>query len=760
MAFEHNGKKYWTVCSKNSSRNSFSTWAADIIKPKMTELFINELITNNIHVCGECMSLCDQHHGTRVLQECIAITMVASGHDVVKIDDNIVISGCEINFIEHKNQRDTLEFCMKHNLSCDSIFRVSGNVEKFMKMLSDDRDHMTLTKLNELFNSTSDEIILDVTNGSVSHKDILGDCLEGLILKINYSDGKPVKTVKYKFPGYTIRTMFLRDKAMKFISVWYTSTFYSVYYNDWVKRWVVMDKDYWNFIGSLIVKNYEELKKEYNLLFPHPLPHPEHPEYTTADCRVGFHIWLMEKITDMKDFVFNPMLDYKKMQTNYKICNDKQGKKLIDAIPTFNVIILMGSIGSGKSSFGNFIENLDTDKFKHIDGDILDLTEEQVLKLGKDRSQRTMELIKKALFENKIPIISTGGGVLLGSRRKLYLTKYLTDQFKSEKNISNIELKFTVLISANTDTVTFINKELFFYDDDETYKNSIVEQIQHSYNNYENFNSAIESRKARGSEIWIKVKNPRGIFDSSRKNFAIAMGIVEELEENCNLNEFILFPIINPVNKERVLSHPVVSSSIDYFKSMYNIDIRADSYATGKIMSMTMGFDGAESTRKLLYKSLSFDDSSKLLKLFSSKIENKTGKSIRELFPDTKLHLLNDTLHCTLEWVGGKIFTGIESTKKRTVLIDGFVFDELGLALIINRSNIENQIVPDGFETKSIDTDYHITIVYPNPAKNKLYGPKYSNQIISNIKKRISGIKILLDEPIAIEGTDKFVFSD
>lgn len=760
VAFEHNGNNYWTVCSKNSPRNDYGVWAADIIKSKMTDVFINELVTNNIHICGECMSLCDQHHGTRVLNECIAITMVATGHDVKKVEDNIVVSGSEINFIQHKNQNETLEFCMKHNLSIDSIFKVSGNVEKFMQMLSDGRDHMTLSKLKELFDSTSTDFKLDVVTGSISHKDILGDCLEGLILKINYSDGKSVKTVKYKFPGYTIRTMFLRDKALKFISVWYTATFYSIYYNDWVKRWVVKDKDYWNFIGSLIVKYYEQLKKEYNTLFPNPIPHPLHPEYINADCRVGFHIWLMDKISEMKEFVLNQKLDYKKMQSYYKLCNDKQGKSLIDAIPTFNVIILLGSIGSGKSSFGNFIENLNKDKFKHIDGDILDLTEEEVLKLGKDRNNRTMELIKIALFDNKIPIISTGGGALLGARAKFILTRYLTDQFKSEKNIKNIELKFTVLISANTDNIDFINKELYFYNDDETYKNNVTEKIQHSYNNFENFNSAIESRKARGLEHWLKIKNSRGIFDISRKNFGIAMSIIEELEQNCKLNELLLFPIINPSNREVVLSHSVIGSSIDYFNSLQNVYIKTGTVPdASEAPTITDEIKSAEITRKLLYKSIIFDNNDELIKLFYSKIQEQTGKTIRELFPDTKMHLLNDTLHCTSEWVGGKDFMGIESTKKRTVIIDGFVFDTLGLAVIINRSNIENQILPDGFTAKSIDSEYHITIVYPNPTRNKLYGPKYSNQIISNIKKGISGIKILFEKPIVIEGTDKFIFS-
>jgi len=762
IAFEYNDKKYWTVCSKNSPHNSYSIWAADIFRTKMTDKFLDELVTNNIHVCGECMSFCDQEHGTRVLKECIAITMVATGHDVKMIGDEIIVSGSEINFIQHKNQSEMQKFCIDYDLSIDSIFRVSENVEEFMKLLSDNRDHITLGKLTELFcSASSSSFELEVVPGSISHKEVLGECLEGLILKINYSDGKPVKTVKYKFPGYTIRTMFIRDKALKFISVWYSGTFYSIYYNDWVKRWVVKDKgkDYWNFVGSLIVKHYKQLEDEYNKLYPNPIPHELHPEYINADCRVGFHIWLMDKINDMREFVYNPDLDYKKMQSYYKICNDRQGKSLLNTIPTFNVIIILGPIGSGKSSMGNLIENLDKDKFKHIDGDILNLTEEAVLKLGKDRNKRTIELIRDVLFDGKIPIISTGGGALLGSYGKLFLDKYLIDQFKSEKNIKNVELKITVLVSANTDSINFINKEKYFYDDDETYKSSIIEKIQDSYNNYANFFSAIESRKKRELASWLNIKNPKGIFELSKKNFGFAENIIDTLEQNCRLDSLILFPIINPSNREKIFSDIVDSPSLDYFKTLNNVYEKKP-----EISEPSTEATGIK--RNLLYKSIIFDNSKELLKLFYSMIEKETGKSVRELFPN-EYNLLNEELHCTTEWVGGKDFFGIESTKKRSVVIEGFVYDVMGLALIINRTDIENQLIRDGFATKPIDSDYHITIVYPDPKTNikalqkfkKTYGPKYSNIIISNIKKGISGIKIVFEKPIVIEGMDKFIFS-
>jgi len=352
-------------------------------------------------------------------------------------------------------------------------------------------------------------------------------------------------------------------------------------------------------------------------------------------------------------------------------------------------------------------------------------------------------------------------GALLGSYGNLFLDKYLIDQFKSEKNIKNVELKITVLVSANTDSVNFINKEKYFYDDDETYKNSILDKIQHSYNNFENFSSAIESRKARGLESWIKIKNPRGIFDLSKKNFVVATNIIDTLEQNCRLNDLLLFPIINPSNRDVVLSESNIGSSKDYFKSLNNVHVTVPVVSEPSTIEMVLASEEVKipEIKKLLYKSIIFDNSEELLKLFYSKIQEKTGKTIRELFPDTKMHLLNDALHCTTEWVGGKDFSGVESVKKRTVVIDGFVFDNLGLAVIINRTNIENQLVPDGFTTKPIDSEYHITIVHPNPARNKSYGPKYSNQIISNIKKGTSGIKILFDEPITIEGTDKFIFS-
>ena len=278
-------------------------------------------------------------------------------------------------------------------------------------------------------------------------------------------------------------------------------------------------------------------------------------------------------------------------------------------------------------------------------------------------------------------------------------------------------------------------------------------------NNYENFSSAIESRKARGLESWLKVKNPKSIFDLNKKNFGFVTNIIDTLEQNCRLDCLILFPIINPLNRDIILSESNIGSSKDYFTRLNNVHAIPPTVSETSTAETLLTLEEAKpEIRKLSHKSIIFDNSTELLKLFYTMIKKKTGKSVKKLFPN-KINLLSNELHCTTEWVGGKDFFGIESTKKRTVVIEGFVFNNMGLALIINRKDIENQLIPDGFSTKPIDSEYHITLVYPDPKKNKMYGPKYSNHIISNIKKGISGIKILFDEPIVIEGVDKFIFS-
>jgi hypothetical protein len=735
LVFQYNDKNYWTVCSKNQPFNRYAKWATNIFSEKITDELIDDMIKNNIHIAGECMSFCDQMHGTRVLKECIAITMVAVGHDVLN-NSEIVTSGSTSNFNDYKTQNETLQFCNKHNLSIDSIFEITGDVKEFIQMLSNNRDQMTLSKLTDFINLPSTKFTKNIISGSISHETILGDCLEGLIIKIKYSD-KPVKIVKYKFPNYTIRTMFLRDKAIKFISVWYSPTFYSLY-NQWVNRWVIKDKDYWNFIGTLIVKNYLKLKKEYEETFPVPIPYSSDIE---ADCRVGFHIWLMDKITQLKEFIFNPELNYVLLQNNYKLCNDREGKDLLEKLPTFHIIILLGAIGSGKSSYGNIIEKLDKHKFKHIDGDLLNTTEEEVLKLGKRRNIVTQELIRDTLFENKIPIISTGGGALLTSNHFKF-DDYLINELKKNKGILNAELKFTILITSLIDESIFIDKSNYFYNDDETYKNKVNIDIKNLYENKSIFDSAIKSRIDRGNKNWAGLDKNKinSIHRNSINNYNISLNIINTIEQNCKLNHLILLPLFDFNNK--IIINDFLSKTCVYFKNLLN-----NVTFTPMLIS-----EFSESPQKLLYKSIKFNNNNQLLKLFNMIIK-KTGLNLKERF---KQSTFVKELHCTTEYYKMPIdFIGEPSTKKRTIQIDSFIYDNDGLAFIVNKENIASQLIADGFNIKDINSEYHITFIFP-----KTKGPVYSNELISdNIKGLGTCIKQDLDEKIIIDGFDNFVFA-
>ena len=51
------------------------------------------------------------------------------------------------------------------------------------------------------------------------------------------------------------------------------------------------------------------------------------------------------------------------------------------------------------------------DIYEHIDGDILDMNNDDVLLLGMERGDYTRFLMIKSIKDGKIPVISTGGGI-------------------------------------------------------------------------------------------------------------------------------------------------------------------------------------------------------------------------------------------------------------------------------------------------------------------------------------------------------------
>ena len=81
---------------------------------------------------------------------------------------------------------------------------------------------------------------------------------------------------------------------------------------------------------------------------------------------------------------------------------------------TLRVLLLLGPIGSGKSTYSWLISVIMTQlgyEVEIVDGDrFKGLTEEEVLKLGKHRNDLTHSAILEAGSRGKIVIVCTGGG--------------------------------------------------------------------------------------------------------------------------------------------------------------------------------------------------------------------------------------------------------------------------------------------------------------------------------------------------------------
>jgi hypothetical protein len=228
ISFELNGNYYWTTCAKNSSCNDYSRNIARLIESSMTDKLLCIMTKEHIHFCGETMSYDDQVHGARVLDEKLVVTLVAKGHSLEKIKISnsknsslhshtrtVIQENCALtSFIEPFNQEEMHNFCMTYNLSVDKIFKITSYacIINFMLGLNDIRNFITLDLFMEYldnFRSNNPENC-SFENGNISHESVLGNILEGLIIKVNKTENKDPVTIKYKFPFYTSRTMLLR----------------------------------------------------------------------------------------------------------------------------------------------------------------------------------------------------------------------------------------------------------------------------------------------------------------------------------------------------------------------------------------------------------------------------------------------------------------------------------------------------------------------------------------------------------------------
>jgi hypothetical protein len=439
ISFRLNGQIFWTITSKNSAdcNSPFVRDAKRLFDPFMTNQLINLMTKQQLHFCAEIMSKNDQTHGSRVFVESPVITAVGHGKFY---DLGITNSDSDKLFVKFFTNQELVLFCQENNLPCDSAISIDDRdaARNFLIELSKQRDFMTDSTFEILVNNFATDV--GITCGTVTHSQILGDCLEGLVIRIHKTNGSS-EVKKYKFANYTVRTMLLRKEFEKFIFDYglIERT------NNFVNYWCVSTagQEYWTNFALECFMEYEN--------------------FIPIENDVGVHIQLAEFVHNRidKNAVFSDVIE----KFNQKITGRSSN----------TIVICLGPIGSGKTTFANKLAASDP-RFMVIDGDILDLDMQTVMKLGKERNDYTRWKIIEAIMIGKIPIVSCGGGVLfsVGKNQLFNLPQQIMSTLR-------IYCKIIVCIPSNINTVSIVDKN---YDIEAIYKcqdlvkNTVIRRIK------------------------------------------------------------------------------------------------------------------------------------------------------------------------------------------------------------------------------------------------------------------------------------------
>lgn len=479
--FEIAGDKFWTVCSKKSADQTFYVKdASRLFAPFITKSLTDQVFAHNLHICAEIMSLYDQVHGSRVLSESPVITAIGTGQfiDLTQTQSQAAPNPTNTEFVKFFDHAQLVDFCVRHNLPCDSavIINNQATCTKFMNDLAENRDFMTDTKLISLLKSIESVDNISVRKGTVCHSDILGDCLEGLVITLRYTDSATV-IKKYKFPNYTVRTMLLRTEFDTDIIMLSQRSINAA--KSFVDHWCVSDsgKRYWyEFALKCLLYKHETqlaLHTESDLqtesdqqsvqqsdlqtdqqsdqqsvpqsvpqtdsqpdpqIDPQSVPQSDQQSDPQPTQQVGEHIVVAEIVGST-----NP----------YPDIHDKFDK-IISAQSDATIIICVGPIGSGKTSFMNKIVE-QSDIFEAIDGDDLGIGP-LTLKLGKERNDYSRWKVFDSLLRGKIPVISTGGAVMIPDGKNQTIRKKI-------KSVVGLSCRIILCVSGEFDSVCQLDND-------------------------------------------------------------------------------------------------------------------------------------------------------------------------------------------------------------------------------------------------------------------------------------------------------------
>ena len=419
--FSYNGKDYWTVTSKKSSTNVFSHDGIRLFKEFITSELIDFLIARNLHICAEMLSLNDQSHGYQLKKESPIVTMIAEGNQCDIL--NKKLKGNIKQFISPYQISEIVSICNRFNLPCDTGIIIEGNsnIMQFIKSLEKNRDFITDTIFESIIKNEDGTPKIDgitFKHGTVSHSTIVGDALEGLVLRLEYDNTqsnrnkKRPSTIKYKFPIYTIRTMLIRilfSEASKdnidfieYIEKPSSKNKIEQYIRGWVGP---SGRPYWRLYVDKCIEIYKTSEFKKKLLHYKNCHNLTNMAESDIKC-IGPHILLADEVLNK--------IGYPSIISGVSSIEPIEPIKQI--VPTPLIIGFFGSVGSGKSTtmnkFCEYANDFYQGKFIPIDGDSMDLEGLDAMNfLGGEKNDYLNYLIIRQIIFGNVPVVSHGSFV-------------------------------------------------------------------------------------------------------------------------------------------------------------------------------------------------------------------------------------------------------------------------------------------------------------------------------------------------------------
>ena len=287
------GTPCWSAFSKNSgdstltleearatnSRGGFASDAARIWSPIVSTRLILDLEKFGMHVCAETLSLNDAAHGAVPRNNIPVVTTMGRGVVAHKGAHGWELANHrEKGYVSFAGFKDTIEVCKAYGLPvCSAVIATGPAAKMIMERLGSgpERDHMTYLRYMALVAEVSAKYpeLLVVYEGSHDHMELLGNCLEGLVLHVieegtekthdelvgQIESGLEVAVEKWKLPGYTGRTMGIREAIKKgFLK---NLGEFDAFITSWAEWWCISPEgiEYWrDFYWKVALLGHQE----------------------------------------------------------------------------------------------------------------------------------------------------------------------------------------------------------------------------------------------------------------------------------------------------------------------------------------------------------------------------------------------------------------------------------------------------------------------------------------------------------------------